>query len=109
MERAFKEKVFVKLVEGWDYEDNRAKSVVEELSQCAPEILAAFRHWWETGKLGDLEVEGYTVSKLMEQYGMNPFAAFLTLDWLWKEPKVASQAIAQGYDYVDTSSLTEQD
>ena len=47
-----------------------------------------------------MEVEGYTAQRLMQERHMKPVAAFLTLDWLLKEPAAALKALARPYDVV---------
>jgi hypothetical protein len=100
MTTSLQDQLLSRLMTEWRYGEEEAQSVAAELEHCAPEVLAAFHIWWETGTLGIFEVQGYTVAHLMEEYQMNPIAAFLTLDWLWKEPDVALGALAEGYDII---------
>ena len=45
---------------------------------------------------GDMEISGYSIRRLEEDYGMNFIAALLTLDWLCKEPEKALSALQEG-------------
>jgi hypothetical protein len=65
-----------------------------------PEVKDAFTTWWQDGTLPFLEVEDYSVSTLIEEHDMNPIAAFLTLDWLAREPHLAKKSLRKGHDYV---------
>jgi hypothetical protein len=89
-----------RLVSEFGYPLQGAQMVAEKLLACGPEIKAAFLYWWNEGSLDDLVVEGYTVQRLMEEHGMNPIAAFLTLDWLMREPEKAKVSLARGHDRV---------
>ena len=54
----------------------------------------------KTGDLPLREENGFTVKKLIDEYGMNPIGAFLTLDWIIKKPKEALKALAHGFDEI---------
>ena len=41
-----------------------------------------------------------TIQRLIEQHNMKPIAAFLTLDWLSREPEAAIASLKCGYDRV---------
>ncbi len=40
----------------------------------------------------------------MELHKMNPIAAFLTLDWLIREPEQAIESLKHGYDFIKTDT-----
>jgi len=71
-------------------------NMVEKIKAMDPELLAVFSLWCDNGKTPDIEVEGFTFESLVNDYDMNPVGAFLTLDWLRKEPEKASQEIKRG-------------
>ena len=82
------------------YPEGGARLVAEKLLACAPQIKRAFSLWWETGNLTDLQIEGYSVKRLIDEHSMNPIAAFLTLDWLSREPEKARASLARGHDRI---------
>jgi hypothetical protein len=67
-------------------------------------VRELFLRWWTTGETPDTAgsaetaIEGYTMARLMNDYGMEPLGALLTLDWLMREPEIASTALAEGFD-----------
>ncbi len=64
-----------------------------------PIVRESFGHWWQTGSLEPtLEVEGYSVPRLMAEFGLNPFAAFSTLDGLKTEPERTLDTLRRGFD-----------
>jgi len=87
-----------RLVAEFGYPEKGAKLVADKLVSSAPEIQSTFLIWWQNGEIMDLAVEGYTVSQLMAEHQMNPVAAFLTLDWLKREPEAARISLAKGHD-----------
>lgn len=62
---------------GLDVEHARAVSI--RLLSSAPRIRGAFLKWWLTGRVEDIEVEGYGLQRLVEEKGMSVFGALLTL------------------------------
>lgn len=89
-----------RLTQELGYSESGARILAEKLIACSPQIKSAIVAWWETGDLADLEIEGFTVQQLVEQHGMKPIAAFLTLDWLIREPERARASLARGHDRV---------
>lgn len=94
------EELVSRLIFEFGYPEEGAKLVAEKLAACQPEIKEAFLKWWDEGQLGTIEVEGYTLQKLMEKHSLKPIAAFLTLDWLAREPEKARAALARGHDRI---------
>lgn len=82
------------------YSPAGAAAVSGRLEQCSSIVLSAFEKWWTTGQVISLEVEGYTTEQLIEEYRMKPAAAYVTLDWLLKEPAAAKAALSRGHDHV---------
>ena len=87
-----------RLIGEFGYSPHAADIAARELVAATPRIQEAFYHWWKTGKVSALEVEGYNAQRLADEHGMNPIAGFLTLDWLLKEPKAALSSLARGHD-----------
>jgi hypothetical protein len=82
-----------------------SRELSQDIIRINPVFRTAFKHWWETGNLQDVgEYSGYTLNDLVTGIKgtgkLNPIGAFLTLDWLSREPEKASAAIKQGYDTI---------
>lgn len=85
-----------RLINDFDCKESQVDGVVEKISKLAPEIYTAFEEWFNTGVVKEIEVEGYTVASLRKQKKqMNTIGAYLTLDWLKREPKLAKAALSQ--------------
>jgi hypothetical protein len=83
-----------RLIDNFDCKESQADGVVEKISKLAPDIYAAFEAWFNTGVIKEIEVEGYTVASLREKKkNMNIIGAYLTLDWLRREPQQAKRAL----------------
>lgn len=70
------------LVEQRGLEPGHARAVAVRLLSSTPRIRGAFQKWWLTGRVDDIEVEGYSLRRLVEEKGMSPFGALLTLSLL---------------------------
>lgn len=95
------ESLIPRLCYEFNYPENGARILVSKLIKCNPIIQNAFSIWWEKGIIpSELEIEGYSMERLINEHGMNPIAAFLTLDWLLREPQKAKQSLQKGHDQV---------
>lgn len=70
------------LVEARGLDPDHARAVAIRLLSSTPRIRGAFQKWWLTGRIEDVEVEGYGLRRLVEEKGMSPFGALLTLSLL---------------------------
>lgn len=93
--------IVARLISECGYPEKDAGKVVQDLQACAPVVQAAFEQWWQGEGLDEqLVVQGYTLQQFIDTHGFNPVGAFLTMDWLIREPELALQALSQGHDYV---------
>jgi hypothetical protein len=90
-----------RLIGEFGYSPHAAQVVAEELADADERIQEAFLRWWTKGELSNLTVRQYNLRRLKDEHGMNPIAAFLTLDWLLKEPGKALASLARGHDRVE--------
>lgn len=90
-----KEQLRELLVEKYDYKNSQVDSVVEKIGRFSPKVAAAFEKWLNTGEIDNTEVEGYTVKSIMEKKPMKIVGAYLTLDWLEREPSEAKAALGE--------------
>lgn len=71
-----------------------AGAVATRLLSTAPRIRGAFLRWWLTGQVEDLEVEGYSLRRLVNDRGMSPIGALLTLSLLAADERVTPEELA---------------
>ncbi len=95
------DEIIPRLVAEFGYSEKNATRVALNLQACTPVVQEAFEKWWRGEGLDPrLEVKGYTLKRLVEEYGFGPIAAFLDMDWLIREPEKAAQALSEGYDVI---------
>ena len=88
-----KEKLRELLVEKYDYKNSQVDAIVEKIGRFSPKVAAAFENWLNTGKTDDTAIEGYTVDAIIAKKPMKIVGAYLTLDWLEREPDMAKAAL----------------
>lgn len=68
-----------------------AGAVARRLLSAAPRVRGAFLRWWLTGRVADLEVEGYSLRRLVREKGMSVIGALLTLSLLGAGDRVTPE------------------
>ncbi|HTK09753.1 MAG TPA: hypothetical protein VL485_21455 [Ktedonobacteraceae bacterium] len=102
------EAIALRLEAEFGYTRKRAEETARKLQTCAPAIQKAFEQWWRgQGFAEQLEAQGYTLQRLMDEHNFRPVGAFLTMDWIMREPDQALRALARGYDRVVISAETK--
>ena len=66
---------------------------VENLSQPLKE---SFSKWVESGIEPSFSIKGYSYGTLIEKFNMKPVGAFITLDWIIREPEKAIENLNRG-------------
>lgn len=93
--------LIVEKLKEMNYPESNIIPMVNELSNLSEKIVPDFLRWLSGETNISLSIEGFSFEELTEDHELNSIAAFLTLDWLDKEPEVAKPVINKGYDYVD--------
>lgn len=89
-----------RLQEEFGYPEHGAEVVARKIIALGSPVQEAFQEWWSCGAEPDLEVHGYTVQRLRDEQGLSTIAAFLTLDWLRREPDRALDVVKRGPERV---------
>lgn len=84
------------LIEEYDYPAFMVEKTLEKVEKLDSEVYNELEKWFESGQLSDIEIGGYTVKTLIDKYKMTEVGAFLTLDWLKREPEEAKKALLKG-------------
>lgn len=82
------------------YKGEHLEDVVSKIESMDADLREKVEKFLETGEVEDMEVEGYTAEKLISDWGMLELAAYLTLDWLRREPEEAKRALEHGFDFI---------
>ena len=88
--------ILTKLLIEENYSAHLVESTIAKLNKLQPIIAESFDLWLNQGKLPDIDVEGYSYHILVNDYGMKPVGAFLTLDWLCRDPQKALLSLKNG-------------
>ena len=72
------------------------ENTIIKIDNFCPQVKSAFEKWTQTKECEDIVVEGYSFSNLMDKYGMTPVGAYITLDWLSREPERAKACLKKG-------------
>lgn len=86
------------------YPENKVNLLVPSLEKMSPAIKKALESFLLTGNNLELNLLGYSVEKLTREHGMNEIAAYLTLDWIVREPDKAIESLRKGHDFVRSSN-----
>lgn len=88
------------LVDQYQYSISEAGRVAKKMLQLREPLFSLFLNWWSLSSIPEVEIEGYTFKALISDKGMNPFTAFITLNWLLIDPETAKETLSKGYDKV---------
>lgn len=88
--------ILIKLLKEENYPAHMVDVTIAKLNKLQPIVLDNFEAWLNERKLPNFEIEGYSYSVLVNDYGMKPVGAFLTLDWLCRDPQKASLSLKKG-------------
>lgn len=95
-----KNRIIETLTNEFQFEHNHANRAADRIIR-QPIVYAAFLGWLnDRSNNSSLEIEGFTVEKLVEEFRMEIPGAFLTLAWLIEDPEGARAALTKGYDRI---------
>lgn len=72
------------------------EKTTEKIQSFHEQISLAFTEWVSKASIPTITVEGYSYEFLVNTMNMQPIGAFITLDWLLREPEKAKMALRQG-------------
>lgn len=78
------------------YPEFMIEKTVDKIEAFSPVVANAFCSWCKRKEQINLVVEGFSFNDLISKWGMNPVGAFITLDWLIREPEKAKKALNRG-------------
>ncbi len=84
------------LVKEYDYPAFMVEKTIDKVEKFDSDIYHEFEHWLSSGEESGIQVEGYSIRMLIDKYKMNVVGAYLTLDWLKREPEDAKKALLRG-------------
>ncbi len=82
------------LIEEKNYDKVQTERLASKIEALPDDIKGSLVKWIKSGTVSSSEYNGYTVEKILKaKPGMTTLAAYLTLDWIRKDPKTAIKAV----------------
>ena len=78
------------------YPEETIENTISKIEKFDSEIKRLFYEWLENSTVPGAEIENYSYEKLTKDFQMKPIGAFITLDWLKRDPKEAKKALEKG-------------
>ena len=78
------------------YQDKAASILSEDLSRINSALESCLISWVESGEEVDYTAGGFSIKGLMHKFQLQYPAALLSIDWVIKEPELATVAINKG-------------
>jgi len=84
-----------------EYSNENAPQILEKsIKEMTPFMRRSIENFLINDQLDEINLLGYTVKILKNQHHMNEVAAYLTLDWILREPQKALQSLEKGHDMI---------
>lgn len=78
------------------YPEFMIENTADKIEAFSLAVAEAFDNWSKNKSQPDISIEGFAFKDLITKWGMNPVGAFITLDWLLREPEKAKRALNKG-------------
>lgn len=79
-----------------NYPEFMLEPTIDKIERFTPEVKAVFNEWCSRNETPEFSVEGFSYKGLVIKWRMKPVGAFITLDWLIREPEKAKAALQKG-------------
>ena len=86
----------IEILKSEGYPQFMLEKTADKVAAFQPIIAAAFESYCVEGIVPDIVIEGYDYNILVSEFSMKPVGAFITLDWLVREPEIAKEALKKG-------------
>ena len=78
-------------------DEKQAEKLEKKLSAVDPILKPILNNWLENGiEENDQVFNSFSINTLMKEHSLTFTGALLTLDWLLREPELATKAIKEG-------------
>ncbi|MEW9121594.1 MAG: hypothetical protein AB2421_02700 [Thermotaleaceae bacterium] len=83
-----------------NYPEHMIPETARKILELDDTLKPGFLQWFKTGVYPSINIEGYTIKRLIDEEAMTVISAFITMDALIKEPNLAKDALAYGKDRI---------
>lgn len=84
---------YARYLQSEGYSSAETRNLYEEMKRLDPQVRRWMIDWFYGGGYPADAIEGVTVQFLVEEVGMKPMNAFISMDWLKKDPEAAKYAL----------------
>lgn len=77
--------------------EKHVQMIADKIENCREDIRSAIELWLLNGQETKIEVCGINYFDLLSKAKMTPLAAYLTLDWVYREPEQAVASLKTEY------------
>lgn len=92
MERA----EIINILSNEGYPEFMLEKTADKIEGFSETVAVAYADFQSNGTVPAITIAGYDYNGLVNDYGMKPTGAFITLDWLIREPEIAKEALEKG-------------
>lgn len=78
------------------YPEFMIENTADKIEAFSLVVCEAFDNWSKNKSQPNISIEGFSFTDLITKWGMNPVGAFITLDWLLREPEKAKRTLNKG-------------
>lgn len=78
------------------YPEFMLEKTIKKIQNFNEQISFVFNQWVVDNTTPQITIEGFSFEFLVHTMKMQPVGAFITLDWLLREPEKAKRALRQG-------------
>lgn len=86
----------IEILKNEGYPEFMHENTYQKITRFHATIASSFSSWIEEEVTPNISVEGYSFDYLVKKMNMQPIGAFITLDWLLREPQKAKNTLANG-------------
>lgn len=87
--------IIEKILKEEGYPSYMIEQTIFKLDNLQPSIKECFEKWISDGEFPNMEIEGFSFQRLVEEQDKTPVAAFLALDWLSRDPEKAKKSLSR--------------
>jgi len=86
----------INLLKEQGYPSFMLEKTADKIENFSQPIKEAFSMWAECGIEPSFSIKDYSYNIFIEEFKMKPIGAFITLDWIMREPEKAIENLNRG-------------
>lgn len=86
----------IEILKNEGYPQFMLEKTADKIEELSPLLKMSFENWVKHYIEPSFVIKGYSYATLVEKYKMKPIGAFITLDWIMREPEKATKELNRG-------------